>query len=175
MSGLWQPYTPKRNPLDSEGFATARKRWIVSVHDDYRNRRLGRYFSRNFVDKHLRFEPLPIGGHKEARQRARAGNIGLNARHRNGHPAEVNTLLFDVDLRTNQSQIQRLMKEIEARNLSGFYPKQDEPLGVIVSEDEYYLHTSAQGSRQAFSHGRLLYGVRSIENRFVVVHLDGVD
>jgi hypothetical protein len=147
----------------------------VSVHDDYRNRQLSRYFSKNFLDSHVRFEPLPVGGHKEARQRARAGNIGLNERHRAGRPADVNTLLFDVDLRTNESQIQRLMKEIEARNLSGYYQKEYKPQGVIVSETEYYLHTSAQGSRQSFSQGRLLYGVRSIDDRFVIVHFEGVE
>ena len=146
---------------------------MMSVFEDYRDRRFDRYFTSNFIAKHLSFGAIPIGGHQQYRERARAGNVGLNLRHRNGQPADVNSIIFDLDLRTNSRQVFRLMQEVEARNASNFYRDNAGGNNSMVSGDEYYINTTATGSRQWFVKRKFRYGVIPVGGRYVINHYDG--
>ena len=72
------------------------------------------------------FHYIPLKGHREARQRAREGNIALNQRFQREQDAELNSLIFDIDPEGNAPrQILQLMKEVEMRNDDKSYDQKD--------------------------------------------------
>lgn len=143
----------------------------MPVFEDYRAYRFGRYFTANFLSSHLRpFEAVPIGGHREARERARAGNLDLVARAQQGRHAEWNSIIYDLDLAGKVRQVLRLMHEVERRNADGSYR---DAVGLATS-DPYHIHTTTFGSRQSFNYRRFHYAVIAIEGgRMIINHYAG--
>jgi hypothetical protein len=147
----------------------------VSVYDDYQNGRWSRYFLANFLHNHLcPNTPVPLGGHKESRQRARGGNLALNDRGGNA----LNSLIYDFDATNRVFQVLRLMQEVDKRNEDGFYEQQLDaavPVHLFRTGDAYYVQTTARGSRHDLAYDAFLYGVVADEDgRYVINHYDGL-
>jgi hypothetical protein len=149
----------------------------VSVYDDYMTKNWGRYFTENFRIKHLRpLDPIPLGGHMEARQRAREGNIALNQRFQRGQDTDWSSLIFDIDLSGGvPNQVLQLMKEVERRNEEKYYERDEVRAKPIATLDAYYIHTTGHGSRQSFGRWPFFYDVVKDEGtgRYVINHFGG--
>ena len=144
------------------------------VYDDYQRRRFDAYFTANFAHKHLRpHTHVPLGDFAANRRRAREGNVALVTRNQHFKAVFENSLIFDFDAERRVYQLLLLMQEVARRNLDGDYAHQG-PGNVLRTTDEYYVQTTKPGSRHDFSRGFLLYAVASINDRYVINHLEGV-
>jgi hypothetical protein len=149
----------------------------MGVLQDYMGQNWGRYFTENFRKKHLRpFHYIPVKGHKEARQRAREGNIALNQRFQREQDTDWNSLIFDIDPEAKaRRQVLQLMKEVERRNEEKFYKSDEARARPIMTLDAYYIQTTGHGSRQSFVCKPFTYGVVKDEDtgRYVINHFGG--
>lgn len=146
----------------------------MSVYNDYMTQNWGRYFTENFRIKHLMpFHDIPLGGHREARQRAREGNIALNHRFQRGQNTDWSSLIFDIDPEGGvPRQVLQLMKEVERRNEEKYYERDEVRAKPIATLDAYYIQTTGHGSRQSFVRRPFFYGVVKDEStgRYVINH-----
>jgi hypothetical protein len=148
----------------------------MGVYQDYMDHQWGRYFTENFRTKHLRpFHYIPLGGHQEARRRAREGNVSLGERFQRGQDTSWNSIIFDIDPSGDvPRQVLQLMKEIEKRNLDGYYDGEDVDADDVLTMGAYYIQTTGHGSRQRFVHAAFRYGVSDDgSGRFIVNHYGG--
>jgi hypothetical protein len=159
------------------------------VYDDYNSRRFGRYFTAEFVTKHLQVgHYIALGGHKAARERARIANVTLNRRFQRGNQehgkenknpwdTDLNSLIFDSPEDGNpERQVFHLMKEVEKRNTERFYTAEIRKAGKIETIDAYFICTARQGSRQKNILAKFYYNVRDLDGtgRFVICHFGGI-
>src|SRR5262249_38309452 len=101
---------------------------VMAVYQDYRGRCWENYFLPGFIHSHLRPNvAVPLGGHQEARQRAREGNLRLIARAHRGRGAEQNSVIYDFDPEHRVYQVLQLMQEVEKRNRDDFYRQDQDP------------------------------------------------
>ena len=143
----------------------------MAVYDDYRNSLWRNYFTDLFRLNHLRpFVPVPLGGHQEARQRARAGNLSLIVRARAGHGAAWNSVIYDFDTERRVRQVLQLMQEVEERNAKGYYQSHPE---LVTTLQTYCIHTTGHGSRQELLRRPFQYGVAALNGRYLIHHFAG--
>ncbi len=150
----------------------------MGVYQDYMDHRWSGYFTAEFREKHLMpFHYIPRGGHKEARQRARDGNVALNARFRREQDTGLNSIIYDIDPdHGTPRQVLRLMQEVEMRNEEKYYDGSDLNKNRILTLDEYDIQMTGHGSRQWFVKGRFLHGVCEDPkmDRYIIFHMGGV-